>query len=1616
MAVNHARTLLIILLASLLGTLAVSAADIVVPPAEAPTTIFSTKLGSVDVDLSLQGSWTAAMSYGFGWVWTPGVAGAKPLDAFPGIAQGFLFTQAPDITISLDLLKRFFLDVSVLGDFTDNSIQLGYRGASQDVLRSVVLGTQGITIDPSQLLQIPGQGQGSLGAMARLASGGSTNDLLLRWDPAARKTKTFIGKNELVQQETAIDGYVRGRFFFLPDLGPFDSGSFQVFLEDAAGTFIATESAGTRKYRIATYDEVVLDSANGLVYLKSQFKGRVLVYYKKAGLGVGFTPGTPGLPAASATTRNPAASVAFSWGLTGYLGQNMIDRQVALPGVGACLLLWQPGDNSPFEIESSYAFTSDPPTDVSKISYRLNAKDSSGTAAVQSLSPTVFFQSDPPNKRFLVLVDQNLTGSNRFRDFFPFADPNGLLYGPQRDSLSGSLDYDIICQFLTPVTDLILEANIVPGSVQVEVNGVDETRFQVEPVSGKLTLLVDVNPTDRIDVSYSKAETGSTGGDVLFAWRDAIPISDALNLSFSAGLRWNANPWTYSQLPYAKSGTVIATAAASGKTDNLAYSAEAGISYTNPDTTGILRLFGMEGNLTNLDLSEDNAYPASAPVEIAGLSQANRGFLYYRDYRVYGALGSATLQPIEATQPALTPYANGSRMGPYNVLGSAGSLSTTSLVMEYALTPGQWVGTNIPISSGSDVDLSGARAITVRLRGLNLAGVAAIFLQVGSISEDLDGSGQLKAEASPTDPGFPFVDQAHGITLKVGAGPQLTGNAKLDSEDRNANGILDYEDSTRVVTPSAQVTDTSANLSQWVNFIIPLGDSDRQKLLQARGVRLVIQSTAGATGTILIDAITVEGTPFWPQTQGVDLRSNVHVQEVPESLAQTPPPAGADLPTKYPATYKLFHPNAELNEVLETAWAGLGSPFTVQGFTPQGTGGIQYQTIVSYVRSTGGATLQFSLTDSTSKGIVWSIATADNAWHEIKVSAKGVTVDGAAGGTVVRFDSSYGSLVQLQILVSGAPSGSLYVDEIYCTDPAGAVGAAFVGTLSAKFPGTLVKIGSVPVLSDVSIREDVSLLSAGFSPLYGIPSSAENLASRSQAEGNLLFTHAAVDVLLDESAGAFSASGGHRVSFPNTPFPITVTDAFNVSRTGGFSREDLLVFAPGPFLTLALSTDANADADESVSTGQLTQTWTASLALKPFAPLTVTTDLALSQAVSGYTLPVEWYGARWVREAALVLPWEQGGDVLRQGKLSFKAGIPAAPIGFDFEADTGAAGTNYADLGGTTQFTQNSELSYSLALLMTLGAGASATNLSVAYKRLFSATTQPLVNSLAPDWRFSSEAAELGRIVSQQGYLATGTPFVELFSDNSEKILSEWQSATAGTYSPSVDVTLQRSYGARLIDLFVPSSMELSLGQDLRKTSDYSRTTMYVRPRATTRAVNLFGELGAYPLFAGVRTDEYSFSLSGSVDGGPGQPTILSTLSAEAYGSLTGADDRALTLVETLKRSQTTTTSLTNDTQLLLDWKGRPQGGVVLPLIPVDIGKTGYFTNRESAEVTVGWQDTGTYHPFTFVLGHATTLVYEGHGTIKASANIGMDAENLGPAGFAWRLAVTIGLEAKLTF
>jgi hypothetical protein len=469
---HHAPLLPLFVLLAIFSANEVFADSINLPQPEAPTTIFATKLGSADVDMTLLGSWTAAASFGTGLLFAPGQS-VQALDSFPSLDQGFVFTQTPDITASLEMMKRFFLNVSIIGSFANNYIQMGYRGGKGEALRSVVIGTQGITIPASTLMQIPSQPRGSLGAMAEFQSGGSTNDLLLRWDSTLPKTKTFIGKNELVEQETGINGYMRGMYFYLPDTN-IDPGTLQVFIEDPNGTYLSSDPPGPRKYRLATFNDAVLDSAQGLVTLVNAVHGRVVVSYRKNGVGVGSTPGTPGIVDVASGMRNPAAPVPFNWGIPDHFVSTpatMAIRQVNVSGVGVCLLLWEPGDNSPFEIDSAYAFSANPPADVSKINIKLVLKDA--TATLPPFTP--IFQPDPPNKRFLVLQNQTLRST--FYNFYPFPDPLGLIYGPERDSLAGGLSYDLYVQMLTPVSGYVLEANIEPGSVQVTINGVAETRF-----------------------------------------------------------------------------------------------------------------------------------------------------------------------------------------------------------------------------------------------------------------------------------------------------------------------------------------------------------------------------------------------------------------------------------------------------------------------------------------------------------------------------------------------------------------------------------------------------------------------------------------------------------------------------------------------------------------------------------------------------------------------------------------------------------------------------------------------------------------------------------------------------------------------------------------------------------------------------------------------------------------------------------------------------------------------------------------------------------------------------------------------------------------------------------
>jgi hypothetical protein len=165
-----------------------------------------------------------------------------------------------------------------------------------------------------------------------------------------------------------------------------------------------------------------------------------------------------------------------------------------------------------------------------------------------------------------------------------------------------------------------------------------------------------------------------------------------------------------------------------------------------------------------------------------------------------------------------------------------------------------------------------------------------------------------------------------------------------------------------------------------------------------------------------------------------------------------------------------------------------------------------------------------------------------------------------------------------------------------------------------------------------------------------------------------------------------------------------------------------------------------------------------------------------------------------------------------------------------------------------------------------------------------------------------------------------------------------------------------------------------------------------------------------------VRTDEYSLSTSASVEGSPGAAPVLASLAVEAYATLSGKGENELTLLEAFKRTEDDSAVLSNDVQALFDWKVFPSGGVQIPFVAEELGRTAHWENRESMDLAIAYDDSGSYYPFTLVLGHSTSLVYKKVGTIKARVTVGASAENTGAADLTWRLAAQAALEATLSF
>ncbi|MBE0479100.1 hypothetical protein IBX65_08315, partial [Candidatus Aerophobetes bacterium] len=208
----------------------------------------------------------------------------------------------------------------------------------------------------------------------------------------------------------------------------------------------------------------------------------------------------------------------------------------------------------------------------------------------------------------------------------------------------------------------------------------------------------------------------------------------------------------------------------------LLFSGELSESNVNPNVFGAAMLedFSASKQEDALPLGKDNWVPGSNPAFDADPNQEERHLGEIKDEKVKG----------ETVNPAWS------------------SDEITVLILDYDFTEAEW-GSAVYALSPVGKDYSNMKYLEVWTRKLSDIGAdedVEVYLDIGLVSEDIDGDGELDTEDANRD-GILNPGEDMGIILNIPVGVSDeegiiygAGNGRLDTEDLDGDGALDIDE------------------------------------------------------------------------------------------------------------------------------------------------------------------------------------------------------------------------------------------------------------------------------------------------------------------------------------------------------------------------------------------------------------------------------------------------------------------------------------------------------------------------------------------------------------------------------------------------------------------------------------------------------------------------------------------------------------------------------------------------------------------------------------------------------------------------------------------------------
>jgi len=1237
---------------------------------EEPKELMKFSLMDSNVSLFATGYWYGSLQGNAGFSNSPlGAAFASP-------ETPFLFTQEVDLTLSLWINKRWFVEANFVDDSAQNTYRAGYQGAPGEFIQYAGIGNTGLDFPSFPYLDLGGDSPSSFGFYGRFGDSDLNVHTLFRYDSAVREEKVFSGGRERSYSYIQPQNSVRGISFVLPDTD-IDSDLI-VYIEDRNG---ALRDSKGRRWRYALPNEYAAGRTQGLLDLSIRPDGMIAVSYSKGGgrpwlFSMGNSYASPGSFLNEVQLLFDGIDLEKYPQCGGNGAASRIPGEILIGGVFA-LVLREPATFSPFERQNRYEAPSSASEQADLVRFStgkvfggfelVQIDNSSSSLDIPLVTPVV--------SRLNLFELVPLTSGLKQRSpqtRWPLAEVYPEIYLPGNEGFSG----DITLRFTNygGSGGYLIGRDVIPGSIKVWRSGIEDNNFNYNAASGEVTLYGYVMENEIIRITFLKRSEETRSGSVAAGFGAIYRKGESpFSVQAAVGVRWNLTEEdSYTTEDASNGGSVGISAKTAWDYDNFKSHITAGFALDQNDTTGLYRAAGMEGNETVVPLPPETSFLSHTPttniIGLPELNASNRADLIYRNYVSNSALGS-TIMPIDWNGSTVVSDYN----RPYPARDPQ-IKDTNALVAEFSLNGTKiWSGFETPVYAFSGI-FSGASEIEIPYRFYDFNKTPSpnfkLIIQIGALSSE----------------DFAFSENPELILEK-----ELFNGTGFNTDLRNEH--------------------------------IVLTDEDRLKLGDARFLRIIAvhDGTEEINGRVLLSPPIVRGASFRPVTYrngdsavtGISNFSNENHVTAVETLEM----GAFTLERTYGDTIKRLHPAGETQRVLKIEWKNMetGISAGIDGRT-QGFPFADYRELSFFVKGAKPdvvGTLSFiiaagpeSINDRQFEAHIPLSAFREGQWSKTTIrylgENTGITVDGGnAEGAKFHYrptskllekaegKSGYVALfINPENSITPLENGVIYIDEIILEDPTTVYRVNAGAALEYKKPGKLLSIGSTNVLSDFLVS---TVVESEFrsDPGYEDVEMAGSVANRTGAEITIFGAKVAGKVSFTAAKDDLAWSADHNIS--KTIGPLSIKESFFASPKENSARHGFNIGFNSLFYF-----DFKADANYEFL--KLYRKWNLGMGVKPkneYIPAIAITTQANWTSRDEKIEDNENYAGLWARTWKPLVPDIGGGANNRKTLTQITVTEGTKPVGavFTFEGKT-----DYTDANSIIQLENSAFLDIPVAL------------------------------------------------------------------------------------------------------------------------------------------------------------------------------------------------------------------------------------------------------------------------------------------------------------------------------